>query len=60
MKKPYFIMAFSQNGELAIPIIDSDSNENDVKLFKTFKEAKDCANIQPICQAFGYKIFKMV
>ena len=62
MKKPFFIMAYSQNGGTAMPIVEStDENDynDDVAFFETEKEARKTAEKQILCKSFGYEIFKM-
>ena len=55
MDKDFFIMINSQNNEYIIPMTD---NNNEVALFETYNEAKEIADDHPMCDAFGYEIFR--
>ena len=56
MEKPFFIMIYSQDGNLAFPM------EEDMDLPKFFKsegDARLAAEAHGACIAFGYEIFEM-
>lgn len=60
MKKPYFIMAYNQNGDSAMPIVTQDEFENEiVKFFETEEEATKLAMKHMLCLSNGYDIFCM-
>lgn len=56
MEKPFFIMMYTQDGKLAMPI--TEENEN-VKFFASAQEARVCAFDHIYCKAFGFEIFNM-
>jgi hypothetical protein len=60
MEKPFFIMMYNQRGNYAMPMLDSESGDDDeVKFFPTYEEAEECAKDHTYCKAFGYQIFEM-
>jgi hypothetical protein len=60
MNKPYFIMAYSQDGERGIPITTYDDwGGEQVVFFSSEKEARTMAKDQLLCAAFGYEVFNM-
>lgn len=61
MKKPFFIMAYSQNGEFIIPImnIDMDTGINELAQYATREEAEEVAQSQILCKHFGYEVYEM-
>lgn len=60
MNEPYFIMAYNQVGNLAMPIVTEDELGNEIiKFFKTEEEATQLAMNHQMCLNFGYDIFCM-
>ena len=60
MRKPFFIMMYSQSGEMIMPLVEDDESGNSqVLLFASQREAHNTARSQHYCQAFGYEIFCM-
>lgn len=55
----YFVVAIHPQRGIPMPIMDgSDENEEKIKLYKTFSEAKAMAEEHVLCKAGGYKIIK--
>lgn len=54
----YFIMIWSQDGRMAMPMIDKDSPD-DVAFYHTEEDARTMAKQHALCQAFGYEIHCM-
>ena len=60
MDKPYFAMMYSQNGKIAMPIIDSTDEDGErVMFWATWKEAKTSMEEHHFAKSFGYEIFSM-
>lgn len=60
MDKPYFIMMYNQNRNLAMPILDGTNDNDDiVKFYKNINDARKAMRNHSAAQAFGYEIFKM-
>jgi hypothetical protein len=62
MKKPWFIMTYSQIGEHMQPLIGNPEFQNKddfVCGFKTRAEAVEAAKRHPLATAFGYEIFSV-
>ena len=60
MDRPFFIMMYSQNGKVAMPIIKTDEHGNEnVAFFGSEGEARSTAEDHEFCKAFGYEIFEM-
>ena len=60
MNKPYFVMAYTQDGLSATPIVTDDQYGNEiVEFFETEREAEELARNQIMCSNFGYQIFCM-
>jgi len=57
MKKRFFIMIYSQDGESALPMVEGDGN--DVKFFDSKEDARIAGSEQICAQAFGFEIFEM-
>ena len=57
MKKPYFVMMYSQNGNIAMPIMDEELEE--VFFWATEEEAKESMEKHAFAKSFGYEIFCM-
>lgn len=55
MNKPFFIMAYSQDGQSVIPI----TKFGELMQFETRQEAEEVAQHQFMCDLFGYEIFEM-
>ena len=60
MKKVYFAMMYSQDGETAMPIIDSEDEDGErVKFWETEEEARESMKNHYFAKSFGYEIFSM-
>lgn len=57
MEKPYFVMIYSQSGNIAMPIMDEDHEE--VYFWKTEEEARESMEKHTFAKTFGYEIFEM-
>ena len=58
MDKPFFIMMYNQKGTVAMPITDSD-NDDQVAFYATEEEALDAAEAYGWSHIFGFEIFEM-
>ena len=58
MDKPFFIMMYNQKGTVAMPITDSD-NDDQVAFYATEEEALDAMDGHIYAEAFGFEIFEM-
>jgi len=60
MKNRFFVMMWSQDGETATPITESDKYGNDIVAFwETEKEARKDMDKHPFASANGYEVFEM-
>ena len=60
MDKPYFAMMYSQDGKTAMPIRNSQSEDDDEVMFwATEKEARESMEAHHFAKSFGYEIFSM-
>ena len=54
MSKPYFVMLYSQNGEILIPLLDKS---NQLMRFSTIKEAKTAGENTILGAHYGCSVF---
>jgi len=62
MKKPYFVMMYSQDGEKMMPLVgnpEQDYEDDDPTRFETEEEARYKANRHPYASSLGYEVFSM-
>ena len=50
----YFIMAINNISGYPMQITEDE----DLALFNTYREAVECADEMPLCQACGYEVYK--
>lgn len=58
MDKPFFVMMYSQNGNIAMPIM-ADMEMEEVAFFSTEQAARAMADDHGFASKFGYEIFEM-
>lgn len=61
MNKPYFAMMYNQEGNIAMPIMDSDEDgENErVMFWETEEEVRESMSKHAFARSFGFEIFSM-
>ena len=60
MEKPFFVIMYSQDGQLAMPITTDDSYGNDeIAFWEMAREARAAMKDHPFAQAIGFEIFEM-
>jgi hypothetical protein len=62
MKRPFFIMMYSQDGEKMQPLIgnaDDDYEDEYATGYKTRREAEQAALKHPYASALGFEVFSM-
>ncbi len=59
MYKPFFVMIYTQDAKSAVPMMDSEPNDDMPMFWATADDARSLADAHFYASSFGYEIFEM-